>query len=188
MGRSARLTRTIRAITIRKQMSNMSDRHSYNEKISSRKTEALFLVLTLLCLVLALWRVSAVSVDVLAVLFSALFVFFLFYSLNYRTLIIQLTPQVLKLRFGLFTWTTTTDNIERCFLDDISLRRIGGAGIHFSSFRGRYRAMFNFLEYPRIVVMLKNKKGPVRDVAFSTQRPDEILRFIQEATSTKRIA
>ena len=166
----------------------MNNHSGYSEQVSSNKTETLFLGLTLLFLALAIWRMSAVSVDLLAVIFSALFVFFLFYALNYHTLVIQLTPQVLKLRFGLFTWTTTADNIERCFLDDIPLRRIGGAGIHFSSFQGRYRAMFNFLEYPRVVIMLKNKQGPVRDVAFSTQRPDEVLRFIQEATATKRIA
>ena len=131
---------------------------------------------------------SAVGLDILATVFLVFFLFFLFYALNYRTLIIRLTPEVLKLRFGIFTWTIATDNVESCFLDEVSLRRIGGAGIHFSSFQGRYRALFNFLEYPRIVIMLKNKKGPVRDVAFSTQRPDEVLRFIQEATSVKSAA
>lgn len=166
----------------------MIDRHDYNEKISSRKTETLFLVLTLFFLALAIWRMSAMSLDILAAIFLVLFVFFLFYTLNYRTLIIQLTPEVLKLRFGLFTWTIAADNIERCFLDNTSLQRIGGAGIHFTSIHGRYRAMFNFLEYPRVVVMLREKKGPVRDVAFSTQRPDEVLRFIQEAVSIKSVA
>ncbi|CAG0931086.1 hypothetical protein TFLX_01990 [Thermoflexales bacterium] len=160
----------------------------YEEKLSSNKTAALFLVLTLLCLALAIWRMSAVGLDILAAIFLVFFLFFLFYSLNYRTLIIQLTPEVLKLRFGIFTWTTATDNIANYFLDQVSLRRIGGAGIHFSSFQGRYRAMFNFLEYPRIVIMLKNKKGPVRDVAFSTRRPDEIMHFIQEATSIPNVA
>mgnify|MGYP000900013350 CR=1 FL=1 len=32
--------------------------------------------------------------------------------------------------------------------------RYGGAGIHFMSIRGRYRASFNFLEYPRVVIAL----------------------------------
>jgi hypothetical protein len=77
------------------------------------------------------------------------------------------------------------DNIEKCFLDDTSLWRIGGAGIHFSWFHGRYRAMFNFIEHPRVVFALKKKRGPVRDVAFSTRRPNEVLRFIQEAMSTR---
>ena len=71
--------------------------------------------------------------------------------------------------------------METCYLDGTSLWRIGGAGIHFSSFERRYRAMFNFLEYPRVVVALKEKRGPVRDIAFSTQHPEEIMSLIQES-------
>jgi hypothetical protein len=49
--------------------------------------------------------------------------------------------------------------------------------------RKRYRASFNFLEYPRVVIAFKNKVGPVRDLSFSTSRPDDVLRFLQEAIS-----
>jgi hypothetical protein len=48
--------------------------------------------------------------------------------------------------------------------------------------------MFNFLEYPRVVVALKEKQGPVRDVAFSTRHPDQVIEFIQAATSTMHAA
>jgi len=164
------------------------DNHTFNERVYSNRTEALFLVLTLLFLVLSIWRVNAIGLDILTAIFFGLFSFFLFYSLNYRTLIIRLTPDALALRFGIFTWTISTDNVENCSLDDTSLWRIGGAGIHFSPIHGRYRAMFNFLEYPRIVIALKKKRGLVRDIAFSTQRPDEILRFIQAAASTRSAA
>jgi len=81
----------------------------------------------------------------------------------------------LSLKFGLFTWQIPLDNIETCFIDETSLWRIGGAGIHFSPMGGRYRAMFNFLEHPRVVVCLKEKKGPVRDIAFSTTHPDKVM-------------
>ena len=166
----------------------MIDHHTYSERVSSNRTEALFLVLTVFFLVLSMWRVNAIGLDILTAVFFGLFSFFLFYSLNYRTLVIRLTPEALHLRFGLFTWTIATDNIKNCFLDDTPLWRIGGAGIHFSRIQGRYRAMFNFLEHPRIVIALKHKRGLVRDVAFSTHRPDEVLGFIREATSTKSAA
>lgn len=71
------------------------------------------------------------------------------------------------------------DNIDYCFLDETSLWRIGGAGIHFSPIGGRYRAMLNFLEHPRVVVALKQKRGPVRDISFSTRHPEQALSFIQ---------
>jgi hypothetical protein len=143
-------------------------------------------VLTLLFLVLALWRVNVRGLDVLTAVCFGLFSFFLFYVLNYRTLIIHLTPDYLKLRFGLFTWTIAMENVENCFLDTASLWRIGGAGIHFSWFQRRYRAMFNFLEYPRVVIALKQKRGPVRDVAFSTQQPEQVLHFIRAAASMNK--
>jgi hypothetical protein len=113
----------------------------------------------------------------------------LFYVLNYRTLNIRLTDKSLKLTFGIFSWTVPLDNIKACGLDEIpALMRLGGAGIHFMSIRGRYRASFNFLEYPRVVVALKRKAGPVRDISFTTRRPDEVLRLLEEAAAANRTA
>jgi hypothetical protein len=43
----------------------------------------------------------------------------------------------------------------------------------------RYRASFNFLEYPRVVVALKRKRGPVQDVSFSTRQPEPVMSLIQ---------
>lgn len=161
----------------------------YTERISSNKTEALFLALTILFFSLFIWRVNTGSRDVLAVVFFCFFGFFFFYSVNYRTLLIFLTSEFLKLRFGIFTWIVPLDNVEEFRIDEIPLlMRMGGAGIHFMFIRKRYRASFNFLEYPRVVVAFKRKVGPVRDISFSTHRPDDVLRLIQEAVSAKMTA
>lgn len=164
----------------------MSDNLLYQERVSSDRTEALFMALTLLFLGLGVWRVAARRLDALAIVlfcFSALFVF---YSVNYRTLIIRLTPERLKLTFGLFTWSVPLDNIEDYRLDELPIgMRLGGAGIHFMFIRKRYRASFNFLEYPRLVIAFKRPVGPVRDISFSTRRPEAILRLIQETLSAK---
>jgi len=165
----------------------MNDNLLYHERVTSNKTEALFLALTILFLVLLVWRVSVEGLDVLGVVFSFFFGFFFFYSVNYRTLIIRLTPEYLKLTFGIFIWRVPLDNIEECRLDEIPLlMRLGGAGIHFMFIRKRYRASFNFLEHPRVVIAFKRKEGLVRDISFSTRRPDDILRLIQEAVSANR--
>jgi Ca2+/Na+ antiporter len=164
----------------------MNDDLLYHERVTSNRTEALFLTLTILFLSLLVWHVSVASLDVLAVVFFCFFVLFLFYSLNYRTLIIHLTSESLKLTFGIFTWTVALDNIEACTLDDIPVfMRMAGAGIHFMIIRRRYRASFNFLEYPRVAIAFKRKEGLVRDISFSTRRPDDVLRLIQEAVSAK---
>jgi hypothetical protein len=80
-------------------------------------------------------------------------------------------------------------NVEGCRLDDLPvLMRYGGAGIHFMFIRRRYRASFNFLEHPRVVISLKRRAGPVRDVSFSTRRPDEVIRLVEAAVSTSSAA
>lgn len=156
---------------------------SHNERISSVRTEALFLALTILFFTLFVWRVSDGS-PALGVVFLCFCVFFLFYSVNYRTLTIHLTPESLKLKFGIFAWVVPVANIEECRLDELpTLMRYGGAGIHFMSIRGRYRASLNFLEYPRVVIALRRKIGPVRDISFTTRRPDDVLRRIRETVT-----
>lgn len=163
-----------------------NDNPIYDESVSSNGTEALFISLTILFFVLLIWRVNSAGLDILAVAFFCLFGFFVFYSVNYRTLVIRIAPDFLKLTFGIFTWTVPMDNIEECRLDDIPvLVRMGGAGIHFMSVRKRYRASFNFLEYPRIVIALTRRAGPVRDISFSTRQPDDVLRLIREAISAQ---
>lgn len=167
----------------------MTDDLIFHERISSNRTEALFLALTLLFLLLFLWRVTAGSLDLLTVIFLCSFGLFFFYSVNYRTLLIRLTAESLNLTFGLFTWKVPLDNVEECHLDSLPLlMRYSGAGIHFMFIRHRYRASFNFLEYPRVVIAFKRKAGPVRDISFSTRRPDDVLRLVQEAVSAKRAA
>jgi hypothetical protein len=158
----------------------------YKERVSSNKTEMLFVALTLIFLLLLIWHMNVGKLDVLTVIFSCLSVLFLFYSVNYRILTIHLTSESLKLAFGIYEWVVAIDNIEECRLDNIPMSmRMGGAGIHFMSIRKRYRASFNFLEHPRVVIAFKRKEGPVRDISFSTRRPNEVLGLIQEILSVK---
>ena len=145
------------------------------------------MALTPLFFTLLFRRVKRGGLGVLTAVFIFLFCFFFFYSLNYRTLKIRLSSKSLKLTFGIFNWNVPWDNVEECALDEIPLPlRLGGAGIHFMMIRKRYRASFNFLEHPRIVIAFKRKVGPVRDLSFSTRHPDEVIRHIQEAVPTNK--
>jgi len=164
----------------------MTNNLIYEERVSSNRTEALFMVFTILFFMLLIWRVSTGNPDILSAAFFFFFVFFFFYSVNYRILIIRLTPESLKLRFGIFTWTVPLDNVGECRLDDLPvLMRFGGAGIHFMFIRKRYRASFNFLEHPRVVIALKRKVGFVLDISFSTCRPDDVIQLLQNAVSAQ---
>ena len=162
----------------------MTENLIYEERVSSNKTEALFLGFTILFLMLLIWRMSTGSPDILSAIFFFICVFFLFYSVNYRTLIIRLNPESLKLKFGIFTWTIPLDNVGECRLDDLPvLMKYGGAGIHFMFIRKRYRASFNFLEHPRVVIALRRRVGIVRDISFSTRRPGDVIQLVQNAVS-----
>ena len=155
----------------------------YHEKLTSIKTTMLFVMLTIVCFCLSIWRLLASSMNWLAVLLLSLACFFLFYSINYRILDIQLDTNSLKLQFGIFRWQVPLTNIAHFQLDDDIpwLMRNGGAGIHFMFVGGRYRGSFNFLEYPRVVISLRNKIGPVLDLSFSTSQPEQLLKHLEEA-------
>jgi hypothetical protein len=167
----------------------MTDNLIYEERVSSNRTEALFASLTILFLMLLIWQIGTDSPGILSAVFLLLFIFFFFYSVNYRILIIRLTPESLKLKFGIFTWTIPLDNIGECRHDDLPmLMRYGGAGIHFMFIRKRYRASFNFLEHPRVVIALNRKAGIVSDISFSTRRPDDVIQLLQNAASSRSAA
>lgn len=154
----------------------------YYEEVSSNRTELLFIALTILFLILSILCATVSGWNGFAVAFLVFSCFFLFYSTNYRILLIHITREAVKLSFGIFSWIIPLDNIENCSLDEIpTFMKYGGAGIHFMLIRKRYRASFNFLEHPRVVIAFKRKVGPVRDISFSTRRPEEMLQVIQEA-------
>jgi len=118
----------------------MTENHDHNEKLTSTKTFVLFIVLTAISLGFFVLRWAFVGCHGWTITFLCIVAFFLFYVFNYRTLKISLTPEGLKLSFGIFTWAIALSNIEACYTDPTSLWRIGGAGIHFTWIHGKYRA------------------------------------------------
>jgi hypothetical protein len=180
---SIRLTAGLYGSLVAKGMKTMvTENRIYEEEISSNRTALLFIVLTVLFGLLCVWRVSAVRFDILAVISICLSLVFLFYVLNFRILMIQINTESLVLKFGIFTWVVPLDQIEDWRLDDIPLlMRYGGAGVHFMFIRKRYRASFDFLEYPRVVISLKQNVGPVQDISFTTRQPETVLRHLRAA-------
>jgi hypothetical protein len=159
----------------------------YEESVFSNRTEALFLALASLFSWLALRGTQTRRRDSFSAVTLSLAGFFLFYSLNFRTLRIRLTSERLELKFGIFRWTVPLDHIEEVHLDELPpLMRLGGAGIHFMSVHDRYRASFNFLEHPRVVIALKRQVGPVQDISFSTRHPEDIIRLTRAALAANR--
>lgn len=156
----------------------MEDSPLYTEKLSSPRTQSLFITLTAVFLLLFVWRLRVSDWSGLTLLYLILSGFFLFYILNFHTLHIRLAGPTLSLHFGIFIRNIQMDNIQEIYSDQTSLWRIGGAGIHYTPLKGKYRAYYNFLEHPRLVVALKQKYGLVQEVAFSTSQPDHLRDLI----------
>ena len=156
----------------------MTSESFYEEHISSTVTEGLFIFLTVLFLLISFIEVTYNGLNLYVVILFVLFVFFLFYSVNYRKLVIRFTPHSLELHFGLFHRVIPWECVEKCHRDDVSIWRVGGAGIHSTRMRGQWRIMFNFLEYLRIVLLVN--KGRFSEVVFTTKDPDEVLRLINQ--------
>jgi hypothetical protein len=166
----------------------VSEEVLYEERVWSNRTEALFLALAAVFGGLAAWRARAgrrrdprgtEGGRRLRMGLVGGAAFFAFYALNFRTLMIRVTRAGLRLRFGVFEWVVPVEAVEACGVDELpAVLRLGGAGIHFMFVGGRYRVSFNFLEHPRVVVALRGGAGPVRDVSFSTRRPEAVCEAI----------
>ena len=153
----------------------------YEEKVQSMRSTLLFIILAGIFFFLFIWRVSISGLKTLPAVLLFFGVFFTFYVINYRMLKIRISDQEILLRFGLISWRSDLNNIREVVLDDSpKLIRYGGAGVHFAFVSGEYRAFFNFLEYPRLVVRLKTKKGPVQALVFTTRYPQEILQILTD--------
>jgi hypothetical protein len=157
----------------------MAENHNYNETLSSTKTHVLFVTLTITFLALFLWCLISVGWNGWGITFLCISAFFLFYVFNYRTLKIHITPDTLQLKFGIITLKVAVSNIKNCYLDEDTIWRFGGAGIHFMFIKGKYRSFWNFLEYPRVVVTLRKKKGLVQEIAFTTMQPEQVMEIIR---------
>ena len=156
------------------------EEHIYTEKLQSSITTFLFVDLALIFLVMFGWRVTTVGWKFTPGLFLFLGVFFLFYVFNYRTLRIMISEETLYLRFGLVRWRTKLSNILNCILDEPPVWiKYGGAGVHFAMVLGTYRAFFNFLEGPRVLVTYKEKQGLVQALCFSSYQPERVLEILK---------
>jgi hypothetical protein len=155
-------------------------KYIYKEEVSSNKTNLLFLFLMFFFIFLLFVRVSTVGFRGWSIFWFVLTLFFFFYGLNYRTLRIFISEDALHLRFGLVRWKTSLENIQSIQMDDSPFWiKYGGAGVHFAYVNKRYRAFYNFLEFPRVLITFHQKQGPVQELTFTTQAPEKIIQLIQ---------
>jgi membrane protein YdbS with pleckstrin-like domain len=154
---------------------------TYFERITSSGTTRLFLFLAVLFMLLFAWRFLLTGWRIFSGILLILTALFIFYVINYRVLEITITTTHLKLKFGIISSKTILANIQSVDLDNSPpVIKYGGAGVHFAFVKGQYRAFYNFLEYPRILVNLKKKQGWVKALVFSSRQPDKVIEILNK--------
>ena len=157
----------------------------YNEKVRSNKTSLLFVILAMIFIALFVWRFSVVGFRFVPGLYAFIGLVFCFYVINFRELDISITDQTLQLKFGVIGWSSNIENIKLSVLYDPPFWiKYGGAGVHFAMVDGDYKAFYNFLEYPRVMVGFHQKQGWVQSLVFTTRQPDKILQIMEDRSLT----
>lgn len=103
--------------------------------------------------------------------------FFLVITINYFRLTIKIDHERLTVGYGVSKSKISWDNIEDCYLDETSSLWYGGWGSRLGRVDGKWRAVYNVIGGPRVVVSLK--EGWIREVAFSTKDPEEVMEKIE---------
>ncbi|MEN3034745.1 MAG: hypothetical protein ABC537_00450 [Candidatus Methanosuratincola sp.] len=98
-------------------------------------------------------------------------------TLNFSRLSIKATFGGISVAFGRIRTSFRWDQIEGCYLDKASSLRYGGFGIRGGRVDGKTRLVYNITGAPRLVLKVKGAKYD--EFAFSTKRPDELMRVIK---------
>ena len=95
-------------------------------------------------------------------------------------LAIRITGQSVTVSFGLIKRTISWGDIEESFLDNSSPLGYGGWGARIARIEGRWRLAFNVIGASGVVLRLR--KGRVREFMFSTKNPEQVLDIINRQT------
>lgn len=154
----------------------------YREQLTDWKTSLLFAVLAAFFAALFCLRFQQVGWKPGPIIFMLISLIFWLYLVNYFRLDVKISSRDLILKFGIFGWKESLQNLGPISKEGRPFWiRYGGAGIHFAMVRGKYTMFFNFLDHPRQKIELLTKRGWVQQICFSTCCPDRIRSVLEQA-------
>ncbi|MGY4706584.1 hypothetical protein ACVNPS_02360 [Candidatus Bipolaricaulota sp. J31] len=115
-------------------------------------------------------------------LMTAVFLGCLFFLRSFRRLVIEITPEHIAVRFGI-RYVVPWERMESVRRDERSLLSYGGVGWRFGRRKGGWTMAFVDFRSPRVVLELRG--GRVRELVFSTRRPEEVIRLVEEHLSER---
>ena len=158
----------------------------YEEKITSKWMTAILIPVTGIMLFLLGYQVLIGPLGTPPAptwFYLIMALLFLGVTLNFSKVIIRMTPSSIAVGYGIFKHTILWENIEGCFLDETSAVKYGGSGIRVTKVGGKSRIVYSVVGGPRVVLSLK--EGRYKELAFSTNHPQEVMKLVKEWTHTK---
>ncbi len=159
----------------------MQPNNIYTEKIFSKGMTAMLAFITAVFLFSSYYQLFVEPIGKKPApdwLFPIMFSLFLGITINFRWLIITITPESVSVGFGIFTKKILYENIDGCNLDDRSNIRYGGLGIRTAKVEGKWVLVYNVIRCPKVVLSLK--MGRFKEFVFSTKNPEEIIKIVKQ--------
>jgi hypothetical protein len=153
----------------------------YEEKIFQKGLTTILIVITLVFLILWIYQafIGPIGTNPAPnMLFLIMFLVFTFMVSTFNRLVIKITPEFIRVGYGIFRRQISWEKIESCYPDEASVVIYGGWGIRFGRFKGKWRLIFDTVGDPRVVFLLK--EGKFREFVFSTKNPDEVTELVKE--------
>ena len=99
---------------------------------------------------------------------------------NFRVLVIRINSQSVMVAYGIIKRTIPWGDIESGFRYESPAFGYGGWGARIARIEGRWRLAFNVIGAPGVVLRLR--KGRVREFMFSTKNPEQVLDIVAQHT------
>jgi hypothetical protein len=159
----------------------MQTKNFYEEKIFSKGITVVLAVLTTSLLFVLLYQTIVGPIGTQPApnwFFLFMFLLFLGVMINFSRLTIRMTPRSISVGYGIIKHSILWENVEDCYLDEVSTIRYGGWGIRIAKVKGKWRLVYNVIGGPRIVLSLN--KGKFKEFVFSTKNPEEVIKIAKE--------
>lgn len=167
----------------------MQANNIYEEKIFSKWIVVILSVVTLVFLFVVVYSFFIASVAISSLqycFFLLLLLLFISVTINFSRLSIKIIPQTINVSYGIFKYKIHFENVEGCYLDEVSVIRYGGWGIRMGRVKGKWRLVYNIIGSPRVVISLK--KGRFKEFVFSTKNPEKVIGIINQQIQRMSIA
>ncbi|MFP4170195.1 MAG: hypothetical protein ACLFUV_04135 [Methanomassiliicoccales archaeon] len=109
-------------------------------------------------------------------IFLGMFLIFLFLTLNFSALVVSMTTDFLRVRFGLVRRKYRWAEIEGAYKEGATAVVYGGYGIRFGWTKGRSRVAYILSLVPRVFVPIRD--GRFDELVFSTRDPGRVIELV----------